>query len=600
MDEDITHREKANALLKIARHRPALTVGVIVLGLFAAMLEGIGIGFVLPIVEVARSSGGAEQSSRLVQLFVEGYRLAGIPFTLEYIIGGVAVVMLVRYSTSFLVAWLRATLRNDVVRKLQIQSFDNALDARIRYFDKHGSDDIINAIVTQAAYAGRGIEQLVKVIEQSGICLVYLGIALYLAPSLTIVTAVVLGVFTYGLREAVKSGYTLGSRVADANERVQQAAQAGTQGVRDVKLFGLSSELFDDFRDAVNQYARSTIKIHRNRAVINNANQYLTAVTVFGLIYFGLVYSSLSLGSLAVFLFAMFRLGPRVSTLNDLFYEVEGNLPHLVRTQQFIEKLERRAEPTTGSEQTPETIETIRFDGVSFSYGESESVLEGVSFTLNRGEVVAFVGPSGSGKSTIVSLLTRLYGPDDGVITANDTRIDQFHVDDWRSVVSVVRQNPYVFNETLRYNVTVGDRDASEQEVRDACEIAQVTEFVDDLPEGYETILGDDGVRLSGGQRQRVAIARALLKDAELLVLDEATSDLDSELEEVVHRRIEQLDRDFAVLVIAHRLSTVTGADRIFTMENGQITERGDHGELLSNDGTYAKLYATQTAGGTE
>jgi subfamily B ATP-binding cassette protein MsbA len=151
-----------------------------------------------------------------------------------------------------------------------------------------------------------------------------------------------------------------------------------------------------------------------------------------------------------------------------------------------------------------------------------------------------------------------------------------------------------VFNETLRYNITIGDRDVSEENLREVCEIAQVSEFVDDLPNGYDTVLGDEGVRLSGGQRQRVSIARALLKDADILVLDEATSDLDSGLEEKVHRSIERMERDYAMLVIAHRLSTVTNADRILTFEQGTIVERGTHEELVDQNGIYATLYSTQ------
>jgi len=157
-----------------------------------------------------------------------------------------------------------------------------------------------------------------------------------------------------------------------------------------------------------------------------------------------------------------------------------------------------------------------------------------------------------------------------------------------------VRQNPYIFNDTLSRNLTIGNRDASRAEIERACEIAQVTEFLDELPDGYETELGDNGVRLSGGQRQRLALARALLKDADVLVLDEATSDLDRGIESDVQRAIESMDRDYAMIAIAHRLSTVKNADRIYAVENGEITERGRHEELIARGGTYADLYATQ------
>jgi subfamily B ATP-binding cassette protein MsbA len=167
-------------------------------------------------------------------------------------------------------------------------------------------------------------------------------------------------------------------------------------------------------------------------------------------------------------------------------------------------------------------------------------------------------------------------------------------IEEWRSRIAVVRQSPHIFNDTLRYNLTIGNRDVSQNELDRVTRIARVDEFFDELPEGYDTQLGDDGVRLSGGQRQRVALARALLKEADILVLDEATSDLDSNLEKEVQESIENMERDYAIVGIAHRLSTVQNADRIYTVEAGEIIETGRHEDLIKNEGQYAKLYEIQ------
>ncbi|MFT4921645.1 MAG: subfamily B ATP-binding cassette protein MsbA [Haloarculaceae archaeon] len=593
MSEDITTRERLAALREVAGYRPALTAGIIALSLFAAVLEGIGLSFLLPIIETAQSSGPPPQEG-IIGVFVTAYGVLGLPFTLEYIILGVGLVMVARYTSSFLVAWLKAMLMTRYVRHLQTESFRLALDARVGYFDDQGTDDILNTIVTQARYAGRVIRRVVKLVEQGLLSAMYLGIALLLAPVFTLASGVILGVVLFGLRRLVESGYDVGDRVAGANERVQKAVQAGMQGIRDVKLFGMSRELFTDFDEAVEQYADSSIQLRRNQAALDQFYQLATALTVFALIYGAFRFSSLSLAGLGVFLFAMFRLAPRVSTLNDALYQLEGELPHLVRTQTFLSELQDQQEPSDGDEPVPNPIEQVRFEDVSFGYEPDERVLDGISFSFDRSEFVAFVGPSGAGKSTIVSLLTRMYEPDEGEILADGTPIRAFPVADWRSRISVVRQNPYMFNDTLRYNITIGARDVTDEELERVCEIAQITEFIDDLPDGYETVLGDEGVKLSGGQRQRVSIARALLKDADLLVLDEATSDLDSNIEETVHEAIEAMDRDYAMLVIAHRLSTVVNADRIYTMTDGRIEEVGTHGQLVEQGGTYANLYATQ------
>lgn len=303
------------------------------------------------------------------------------------------------------------------------------------------------------------------------------------------------------------------------------------------------------------------------------------------------------LANLAAFLFAIFRLAPQVTSINDIFYRAEGDLPHVTRMIEFAGTLENSAEPgvdTDAAVPLPTQVHDVAVKNVTFAYETNEPVLQEISFAVERPEFVALVGQSGSGKSTVVSLLARLYEPDSGRITVNGTPINQVDLGEWRSQLAVVRQDPYVFNDTLRFNLRVGNSDASRAAVERACEIAQVTEFLDDLPDGYDTNLGDDGVRLSGGQRQRVAIARALLRDANVLVFDEATSDLDTRLERKVHRAIEEMDREVVTVVIAHRLSTVIDADRIHVFEDGQVVETGTHDELVESGGLYADLYAVQ------
>lgn len=594
MDEDISKRAKLQALYRVVLFRPALAVTILGLSLVSALLEGIGVSFILPIVEIARDENAAESADGALEIFVSLYGFLGVPFTLEWIVIGVSLVMTVRYSLSFFVAWLQVALQQDYVRFFQRKAFDHALDANISYFDEQGSDGILNAIITQAGYAGSVINHMITLIQQGLLALVYLSIALYLAPVLTVAAGVLLGGVTFLFRWLLESGFSVGSRVAEANEHVQESVQAGMQGIRDVKLFGLADELFSNFEEAIDELVSSAVLLNRNQAALTNFYQLTTAVLVFALIYAALTISSLSLAALGVFLFAMFRLSPRVSNLNKIVYNIEGNLPHLVRTQEFIDELEYRREPIDGSEPVPRGISEIEFDEVTFRYDTGEQIFDGLSLSFETGEFVALVGPSGAGKSTLASLLARMYEPDEGEILADGTPIHQFDLKEWRSRISIVRQQPFIFNDTLRRNITVGDRNAEQAEIKRACEIAQVTEFLDNLPNGYDTVLGDDGVRLSGGQKQRVALARALLKDAELLVLDEATSDLDSNIEETVHRAIESMGRDYAILVIAHRLSTVVNADRIYAIKDGEIVESGPHADLIERDGIYADLYATQ------
>ncbi|QLD90791.1 ABC transporter ATP-binding protein [Natronomonas salina] len=593
---DISWREKGRALYQVAKFQPGFSAAILVLGVFAAVLEGFGLSFIMPIVELSQSSGGIAEADGLLSVFMGLYEFLGIPFTLGYLIIGVASVMTTRYTMTFLVRWFRAALETRYVRYLQEASFNSALDADVAYFDEQGSDEILNAIVTQAEYAGFVIRYTLQAFEQGLLALIYIALALYLSPLLTIITGIFLGGVTFLFRNVLDTGYSLGDEVADAKEGIQSRAQAGTQGVRAVKLFGIGDELREGFSEAADKFERYRIKLQRNEEAMSSFYNLTVAVTVFVLIYFALTFSAMNVGELGVFLFAMYQLGPRVSNVNKHIYRMESELPHLVRTQRFLDKLESNREVEGGSQSVQAPVDRVEFHKVWFTYDSAdEPVLREVSFDVERGDFIAFVGPSGAGKSTIASLLARMYEPNSGKITADGIPLAEFDIDEWRSHVSIVRQNPHIFNDTLRRNITVGHRAATQKEIQEVCEIARVTEFLDELPDGYDTTLGDQGVRLSGGQRQRVAIARALLKDADLLILDEATSDLDTSLEKEVHDGIEAMERDYAMLVIAHRLSTITDADCIYAMENGRIVESGDHGSLISQDGAYSQLYSLQS-----
>lgn len=593
-NEPVSRREKLDALLSAARYNPKFTALLIGLGLVVAVLEGVGLTFIIPVIELIQADQPAAQADGLMAVFVSLYQLLGVPFTLEFVISGVAVVMTFRYTGSFVYGWSRRILRYDYQRHLQKRAFDGALEARMAYFDKEGSDEILNTIITESSTAAGVINRIVKLLNSVFLTSVYLLIALWISPMLTLAAIGVLGVITFVLRHAVNPGYEIGDLVADANERRHQSAQAGMIGIRDIRIFNLSDEIYKNFVDAVDQFTTNKVKLKRNEAAISNFYNLAVAVFVFVLIYLALRFANLSFGELGLFLFAMFQLGPRVSKLNKRVYTIENELPHLVRTQRFVNELDQLQEPTGEDRPVPADVNTVEFDDVKFAYNGDETVLRGVDFTVEKGEFVAFVGQSGAGKSTIVSLLARYYEPDSGRIYANGKPIDEMNPTEWRDRIAIVRQSPYIFNESLRYNLTVGNRDATRRELDRAREISKIDEFFDDLPNGYDSQLGDDGVRLSGGQKQRLALARALLKDADLLILDEATSDLDTNLEKEVQLAIEKMDRDYGIITVAHRLSTVENADRIYTMENGRISERGAHDDLVENGGKYAELYAVQ------
>ena len=592
-NKNLTWREKITALSRVAKYRPRFAFGLVIVGGFVALLEGIGLSFIYPIIETAQAEEPTNVSGPIMELFVSTYQILGIPFSLGYLIVGVALVTTFRYTMSFLVRWLGSMLGYRYEQHLRTHAFDWALDVKVSYYDERGTDDILNAIITETRYSRKTIDEGVKMMETLFLVLMYTAVMFYVSPEMTLFAVILLAGITVVIRYGIEPAVTVGTRVAEANEAVQQKVQAGTQGVRDVKVFGLKSEVYSNFVDSINQYTRSSIRLDRNNIAIKNFFELSAAITIFLLIYIGFTFTGLSLGELGIFLIAMFQLAPKVSDLNSKVYKLEGYTSHLVRTQKFLDELDERQEES--GDKSISHVSEIEFDDVRFSYTEDEQVLNGVSFTVKRDEFIAFVGQSGAGKSTIVSLITRMYDLDSGTIRADGISIDEYDLEEWRDRIAIIRQDPYIFNETLERNVTVGNRDATRREVERVCEIAKVNEFLDELPNGYDSVLGDEGVRLSGGQKQRVALARALLKDADFLVLDEATSNLDSNLEKEVQAAIESMNRTYGIIAIAHRLSTIQNADRIYTVDNGEIIESGTHGKLLEQEGEYADLYAVQS-----
>ena len=356
---------------------------------------------------------------------------------------------------------------------------------------------------------------------------------------------------------------------------------------------GYEVERFD--KENMNNF-RANMKYAQLSSTLTPTIEFVAAVGVSIILWYGgnsVINGSITAGSLVAFLTYAVNISNPIKRLSRVIGNIQKALAAAQRVFDVLD-LPEVIKNAPDAKALPKVKGDVRFNDVSFAYNKNEEVLSHVSFEVKPGEMIAFVGPSGAGKSTVASLLPRFYDATNGSITIDGQDIRKVTLDSLREQVGIVPQETVLFNGSVYDNILYGRLDATREEVEAAAKAANAHDFIMQLPNGYETMLGDRGMNISGGQRQRISIARAILKNPQILILDEATSALDTESERVVQEALDRLMVGRTSFVIAHRLSTIKNADKIMVLEKGQLIEQGNHDELMAMDGLYAHLYKIQ------
>ncbi|MFH2202494.1 MAG: ABC transporter ATP-binding protein [Elusimicrobiota bacterium] len=396
----------------------------------------------------------------------------------------------------------------------------------------------------------------------------------------------------------------LGRKMRDASSQSQAIMghiyhrfQESLYGMTLIKAFNYEEGAIDKFRGENASFFSQMMRYLRATALSGPLMEFFGSLILALLLYFGgreILLGRMDAGDFAAFLTAFFSAYAPTKNLGKLNSELQRGLASADRIF-YILDVKPSVVDRPGATAFTELREEIRLQGLRFKYTSRElPALDDIDLTFRRGETVAIVGPSGSGKSTIVHMLLRLYDPDEGAVLFDGRDLRDFRIRSVRKQIGLVTQETVLFNDDVRANIVIGRTEATADDIVRAAKIADAHDFILALPQGYDTILGDRGTRLSGGQRQRLAIARAVLTNPPLLVLDEATSNLDSTSESEVQKALENLMQGRTVILIAHRLSTVHAADRIYALNNGKVAETGTHAELLRRDGLYRRLYELQ------
>lgn len=508
------------------------------------------------------------------------------------------IMTLIKVGVTYGGIYMLVPIRTGVVKDLRNEFNAKLLRLPISFISEERKGDLLARFSGDVAEIEYSIISILETLIKNPILIVIYLIALFaISWELTLFVLIVLPIAGY-IMGAVGKRLKRDSLEGQTQwGRLMSMVEETLSGLRIIKAFNAEQQISDRFTKANEQYRRTISQVYARQGLAHPMSEFLGTTAIAIILWYGgnLIFagdSSITADAFIYYLVVFYSIINPAKELSRASYSIQKGLASMERIRAILDYPERITDP---EEPLPVTFErSISYEDVSFRY-EEPWVLHNLSLTIPKGQMIALVGASGAGKSTLVDLLPRFYDVTSGRITIDGTDIRQVRASELRELIGYVNQTPILFNDTIRNNITFGmERAVSDEEVRTAAEAANATEFIDQLPEGFEYNIGDGGSKLSGGQRQRLSIARALLKDSPILILDEATSALDNVSEQLVQEAIQHLVSDRTTIVIAHRLSTIMHADLICVMQEGQIVEQGTHAELLERGGLYAQLYQIQ------
>ena len=582
---------------------------------FAAIIPVLRILFGLTSMEVQRvdlsTVSGLQETisalrTNLYSLLNDQIALHGAGYVL-LLLGLFLVVMTgLKCVTAWLANYFMVPIRTGVLRDLRQQLYDKILSLPMGYFTEARRGDIISRMTNDVNEVEASIMSALDILFKDPIMiLVYLITLFVISWQLTLFVLLLMPVSIFLIGRIGRSLKRSSKRGQEQNAEILSSIDETLLGLRVVKGFNAQSKLRARFYSLINATRATFNRINRRYYLAHPLSEFLGTALIAVLLWFGgmLILSDHSTIDASTFIYYLVIFYSIINPAKDLSkaaYGIRRGMASLERIDAVLNTFSDIHEPN--QPQLVKFEKTLSFDHVHFAYQPEREVLTDINLVVPKGKTIALVGQSGSGKTTLTDLVPRFYDPTSGSITIDGVDIRLFATHDLRAIMGIVCQEPVLFNDTVYNNITFGVdttqpapngltwRQAAEQ----AAQIANAHEFIEQMPEGYDTVIGDSGSRLSGGQRQRLSIARAILKNPPILILDEATSALDSKSERLVQQALARLMKDRTTLVVAHRLSTIRHADQICVMHEGQIVERGTHDELYALGGYYTKLVDMQ------
>ena len=515
-----------------------------------------------------------------------------------WIIGGIFIATVIKVISSYYSEISSNFVTETIKREIKIDIFSHLEKLPISYFKRNKLGDTLSKLTNDTTSLGRIGFIIFDMFKEFLTVLILTARMFQVDYILALVSLVLLPLIIRVVRKFTKKIRKYGRERQDTTGRVTAFTQETLSGIFVIKAFNNTNFVIDKYKDLTKEEFEQAYKTTKVKAKVSPINEVITTFMVLLVVLYGgyqiLVAKRITSGDLISFVTALGLMHQPLKRLISKNNDLQDSLPSADRV---VEIFDEKVETDVFGEAVEfnEKIQDIKFENVNYKYDDSnEYVLKNINLDVKAGEIVAFVGKSGSGKTTLVNLLARFFNTDEGKITVNGVNIKSIHLDTYRNKFAIVPQETFLFGGTIKENISFG-KDVSDEEIISAAKMANAYNFIqEDLPNKFETEVGERGALLSGGQKQRIAIARALIKNPEIMILDEATSALDSESEKLVQEALDSLMEGRTTFVIAHRLSTIVRADKIVVMENGEIKEMGTHSELIAMNGIYKNLYDIQ------
>ena len=515
-----------------------------------------------------------------------------------WIIGGIFAATVIKVVSSYYSEIASNFVTETIKREIKIDIFSHLEKLPISYFKKNKLGDTLSKLTNDTTSLGRIGFIIFDMFKELLTVLILTGRMFQVDYILALVSLILLPLIIRVVRKYTKKIRKYGRERQDTTGKVTAFTQETLSGIFVIKAFNNTDFVIDKYKDLTKEEFEQAYKTTKIKAKVSPINEVITTFMVLLVVLYGgyqiLVTKKITSGDLISFVTALGLMHQPLKRLISKNNDLQDSLPSADRVVEiFDEKVEK--DVFGEAIEFDEKIQDIKFENVNYKYEDSnEYVLKNINLDVKAGEIVAFVGKSGSGKTTLVNLLARFFNTDEGTVTVNGVNIKNIPLKIYRNKFAIVPQETFLFGGSIKENISFG-KEVTDEEIISAAKMANAYNFIqEDLPNKFETEVGERGALLSGGQKQRIAIARALIKNPEIMILDEATSALDSESEKLVQEALDSLMEGRTTFVIAHRLSTIVRADKIVVMENGEIKEMGTHSELIAMNGIYKNLYDIQ------